>query len=441
MAFCLRCIAMFALILVPAPRAYAEPAEPSSRYVREISGAATAIVFVHGVLGDGKSTWTNAAAYWPDMMKDDPAFDGASIYVYSYPTRLWANLSIDELAENMRLRLGADGVASYKRVIFLSHSMGGLVTRAYLLKNRDMATRTSFAYFYSTPTAGAQIAAIASLISSNPQFSKMKPMNAEDYLGDLLRQWLSAEFKFPSYCAYEKQNTYGLAVVTFQSASALCTRALDPIDADHITIVKPADRRSLSYEAFKAAYRREMAAFFSGDKLLRFEVQDIKQVKETIGISPTMDGRRVYCDSVRLTLLLAHNQQGTTPIRVNSLAVTAAPLELANTSQLQRCVIDPLSARPYGIVESNAFLIALTDQGLTAKYLKSARDISEVSTTNLLRSSDVARAVTLKPGEEPVGFDVLVQSKAKPPMAVVFSVHYDENGARVLSTAPLIIWR
>jgi pimeloyl-ACP methyl ester carboxylesterase len=148
--------------------------------------------------------------------------------------------SIDELAEDMRRTLTAKGVTAHKKLIFLSHSMGGLVTRAYLLKNRDIAARTSFAYFFSTPTSGSQIASIANLFLSSPQIVKMMTMNPEEYLGDLLRQWLAAGFKFPSYCAYEKKPTMGVSlVVTMGSAVQLCTKAVDPIDADHINIVKP----------------------------------------------------------------------------------------------------------------------------------------------------------------------------------------------------------
>lgn len=197
-------------------------------------------------------------------MTSDTTFNGADIFVYSYPTALWASMSIDELAENMRLQLDVNLVSAYRRLIFLTHSMGGLVTRAYLLKNRDVAARTAFAYFFSTPTTGSQIASLATLISRNPQFSKMKPIDAENYLGDLLRQWLAAELRIPSYCAYEKKSTYSLAIVTFQSASALCTKALDPIEADHINIVKPADRNATPYLAFKAAYVRETASWRSG---------------------------------------------------------------------------------------------------------------------------------------------------------------------------------
>jgi hypothetical protein len=229
---------------------------PISRYIRRSSGADTVIVFVHGIMGDGVSMWTSENDnYWPAMLTTDHTFDGADIFVYSYPTGFWATLSIDELGENMREVLTADGVSNYQKIVFLSHSMGGLVTRAYLLKNRKVADHTFFAYFFSTPTTGSETASIAQYLSSNPQFAKMKPLNAEGYLADLQRQWLAAGFSFPSYCAYEKRATKGVSlVVNMDSAVALCTKAADPVDADHIGVVKPTSQNSASYIAFKAAY-------------------------------------------------------------------------------------------------------------------------------------------------------------------------------------------
>jgi triacylglycerol esterase/lipase EstA (alpha/beta hydrolase family) len=170
-------------------------ADPISSHIRKSPGADTVIVFVHGIMGDGVSTWTSESeshSYWPRMLTKDHAFDDVDIYVYSYPTGFWATLSIDELADNMRSTLVVDGVSDYPKIVFLSHSMGGLVTRAYLLKNRKVADRTVFAYFFSTPTNGSDMASIAQYLSSNPQLAKMKPLNVEDYLGDLQRQWLAA---------------------------------------------------------------------------------------------------------------------------------------------------------------------------------------------------------------------------------------------------------
>jgi pimeloyl-ACP methyl ester carboxylesterase len=231
-------------------------ADTISRYIRKSFAADTVIVFVHGIMGDGVSTWTSENdSYWPRMLTEDHAFDGADIFVYSYPTAFWATLSIDELAENMRSVLIADGVSNYQKIVFLSHSMGGLVTRAYLLKNRKVAEHTFFAYFFSTPTTGSQIASIAQYLSSNPQFTKMRSLNAEDYLADLSRQWLAASFSFPSYCAYEKRATKGVSlVVNMGSAIALCTKPVDPIDADHIGIVKPTSQNSASYRVQSRIY-------------------------------------------------------------------------------------------------------------------------------------------------------------------------------------------
>jgi pimeloyl-ACP methyl ester carboxylesterase len=139
----------------------------------------------------------------------------------------------------MRLFFQADGVSSLRDVSFIAHSMGGLAARAYLLKNRDVAQNTRLLFFYSTPTTGSEVASITSLITNNPQLTGMKPMQSADYLGDLQRQWLAASFQIPSFCAYETRPTYGINVVTQASASNLCNRRLDPIDADHISIVKP----------------------------------------------------------------------------------------------------------------------------------------------------------------------------------------------------------
>jgi pimeloyl-ACP methyl ester carboxylesterase/LysM repeat protein len=216
-------------------------------------------VFVHGILGDSVSTWTNKnGAYWPALLGSDPFFTDYDVYVYDYPSSFYeTSFTIDEIAENMRLMFDEDKIRDYNKILFVSHSMGGLATRAYLNKNRDVGTRVSLAYFYSTPTTGSELAAIASLASSNPMFSKMKPMQSSaDYLADLQRQWLSINSDIPSFCAYETQKTYNVKVVTQSSATNLCNQRLDPINADHFTIVKPGGPRDSSYLVLKAAIQK-----------------------------------------------------------------------------------------------------------------------------------------------------------------------------------------
>src|SRR5271166_351202 len=103
-------VAAFAFFIFSVSHAAAAD-EPISKYVRS-TGADTVIVFVHGFMGDGVSTWTNddTNAYWPAMLTHDPTFNGVDIFVYSYDTGFSSPLSIDELADSMRSVLVAEGV-------------------------------------------------------------------------------------------------------------------------------------------------------------------------------------------------------------------------------------------------------------------------------------------------------------------------------------------
>ena len=59
-------------------------------------------------------------AYWPSLLTSNSTFDRADVFVYSYPTSMWAALSIDEIAENMRLQLNANGLSNYPHLVFFS---------------------------------------------------------------------------------------------------------------------------------------------------------------------------------------------------------------------------------------------------------------------------------------------------------------------------------
>jgi outer membrane protein OmpA-like peptidoglycan-associated protein/pimeloyl-ACP methyl ester carboxylesterase len=251
---CLRALVAIALTGLSTLLSAAE-----SHFVRNIEGKTKVIVFVHGVVGDSTSTWTNSStgAYWPDLLVADPAFRNANIYVFQYPTApVGRSLSINELAEAMRRRLEADGVLNQPELIFISHSMGGLVTRAFLVKYRDQASKVKMAYFYATPTEGSPAAALANLASRNPQFRNMYPLQSDNYLADLQRDWLAARLGIRSFCAYEGKTTYGVQIVDQRSASNLCTEPLDPILEDHIEIVKPANANADAYIGFKNAYNK-----------------------------------------------------------------------------------------------------------------------------------------------------------------------------------------
>jgi pimeloyl-ACP methyl ester carboxylesterase len=128
-------------------------------------------------MGDERSTWTSGGQYWPEMLIHDLTFNGQNIYVYRYPSPLLnRTFSIDEIADNMRLVLTTDGVLSNNELTFVSHSMGGVITRAFILKYRNVVPKIRLLYFFATPTTGSPYAVFVGTISRNPQFKQLYPM-------------------------------------------------------------------------------------------------------------------------------------------------------------------------------------------------------------------------------------------------------------------------
>ena len=229
-----------------------------SHYIRR-ENAETAIVFVHGIFGGAVGTWTNTSSknYWPEMLKNDGTFKGSDIYVYSYASPLLGpGLTIDELIENMRLVLNeAEIFQKHKRVIFVCHSMGGIITRGFLKRYSIYAPQVPLIYFFATPTSGSHVTELAKFLSENPQLHGMLPAGADTYVTNLQRDWRAMQFHVNSKCAYETLDTYGIRIVDQMSADALCDGPVDPMATNHIDIVKPKDSSDFPYIAFKQAYQ------------------------------------------------------------------------------------------------------------------------------------------------------------------------------------------
>jgi hypothetical protein len=379
-------------------------------------------------------------------MVEDSTFQDADIFVYEYPSpKIGHSYNINELAEDLRLTISDNVVSDHKRIIFLAHSMGGLIVRQYLLKYRDVVEKVPFIYFFATPTTGSPMATLVSEFSKNPQFGNLRPMKVDEYLKNLQLDWLADPTlrTIPSFCAYETENLLTVKIVEQESATNLCNRQIDPNNANHIEIVKPGTPEAKPYRAFKSAYINSLGVGTQSSSIgLRAEIENAKQAIDILGTPPkTMDGDPVFCDSMKLSLVLAHTGKSKVPILINSIAINSSSL---TSNQLQSgtvCKIDKLSSVPHGIIEKNIFAIKLEDKNILSHYIKDASNAIEVDSNNILASKLAARAISLKEAEEPVGLDIMIHSFAEEPRELTFKINYDQNGEKSITTKPVIIWK
>ncbi|WP_156945001.1 triacylglycerol lipase [Bradyrhizobium sp. Ec3.3] len=276
------------LVVSLAQGARAEGTE-NSRAIRADSKNKAIIVFVHGWTGKAVQTWTNerTGAYWPELLRTDPAFADANIYVLEYPAATPdGGLTINEISELLYGRLFADKVLSHERVIFLAHSLGGLTVRQMLLNHKDLADKVSLLFFFGTPTEGSDLATIGKYLSYDPIVPAVEPIkgSADSYLKNLMISWGAAKFPFQTMCAYEKKVTvkgpFSAIVVSQTSATALCNGSVG-INEAHENLVKPADTRADSYIQFKNVAERLIAD---------------KSNVETVDLSRTVDASNIKCN-------------------------------------------------------------------------------------------------------------------------------------------------
>jgi pimeloyl-ACP methyl ester carboxylesterase len=217
-----------------------------SRWVLQQNPAShVAVVFVHGIFGDTVETWTSPShKRFFDLLDSVPEISKKTdMLAFGFPSAMFASGSFDirEAANRLHLRLGVHGILDYQKIIFVAHSMGGLVVLRELLTHREVLERVPVLVFLATPQEGSDITRIADHISNNPALSQMRPADANDLLKTLSDEWNSIPPTVRPHvrCAYEKLATHGVMIVPWSSATRFCEGSPPAIEADHISIVKP----------------------------------------------------------------------------------------------------------------------------------------------------------------------------------------------------------
>jgi hypothetical protein len=105
------------------------------KWIRRPQAEASAI-FVHGVLSNGESCWRHDNGnYWPELLKNEPEVGSLGLYVFTYETGIFSgSYRLGDIVDALKEHLRLDGVLECNQLIFVCHSMGGIVVRKFMVE-------------------------------------------------------------------------------------------------------------------------------------------------------------------------------------------------------------------------------------------------------------------------------------------------------------------
>lgn len=217
------------------------------------------VIFVHGLGGDGKDTWSASTdSFWPLWIFED--LKTVEVWTLEYPASMFGSangsLVISDQAKQVLDLLASHSIGS-RPLAFVAHSLGGLLVKQLLrtaveLKIRDwkaVASTTKGILFLATPHTGASIASMASkfpLISkATAQIAANDPnlMSLNDWY-----QQNAVDLGFLTH-AYCETKTYKTQLIVDKASAnpGVVGCVTIEFDGDHLEICKPPSRQSPIY--------------------------------------------------------------------------------------------------------------------------------------------------------------------------------------------------
>jgi hypothetical protein len=174
---------------------------------------------------------------------------------------------------------------------------------------------------------------------------------------------------------------------------------------------------------------------------LRLEIEGLNQAIGLLGAQPHVNGFPVYCDTAKLTLVLAHNGDGRHPILINSVSMKVERVPPRADANKSSCAVDTLASKPFGIVLRNTYVMDVSQGNPLGRFIESAKPGAalKVDPDNILEVGNQKYAVTLRPDEEPLGYDVFVEAMTPGLYRIWFTAEYDASGKKVEKTQSFLL--
>ncbi len=258
------------------------------------------LVFVHGIGGHPRTTWTeDSTSYgWLDWLDAECAsFNIYSVEYESAPSE-WLgpeSMPIYDRAINLLELLASHGIGA-RPIVFIGHSLGGLLIKKMLQNAEDLGVpryraifdNTRAVVFMATPHQGS--ARVPSLMILRKVFKVTELAEELEANNTALRDtynWYRAK-SFPTLAFAETLATprYGLIVDRSSSEPGVISAVAVPMTLDHFSISKPKSSSELIYTSVKQFLETTLSiepASIQQTSILR-RISEISNLSELISV-------------------------------------------------------------------------------------------------------------------------------------------------------------
>ena len=231
------------------------------------------VVFVHGLGGDARGTWTDdrTKVFWPDNLGADLPEVGIWSLGYEASPSAWLaqgrTMPLTDRATNALEQLAVRGLGE-RPLVFITHSLGGLVVKWMLRLVSDsnearwkpILEQTRGVVFLGTPHSGADMAswlqALGVILRLTVSVEDLRAHNPQ--LRDL-SQWYrdnAPRNGIATLNYFETRDTHGVRAVNETTADSGLGRPI-PVDTDHLEICRISDPEDMRYLGIKQFIEKE----------------------------------------------------------------------------------------------------------------------------------------------------------------------------------------
>ncbi|KXY26717.1 hypothetical protein NST86_28875 [Bacillus sp. FSL L8-0199] len=231
------------------------------------------VIFIHGFQG-GIETWRyNEKSFFPELLlQDDYVKQHYDIACFSYYSKFirpysmeWLKNILDKIlcseSSITRKNLDIESISdllhtvieiecgSYQRIVFIAHSMGGLVAKTYILKilEDEKINKVDLLISLAVPHQGTGLAGAGKILfGANRQLKDLAPLSS--LVDKTTKKWVRYREHLPRVEYFYGKHDM---VVNENSAIGIETKKTlgSFFDADHTSIAKPDSINSLIYKA------------------------------------------------------------------------------------------------------------------------------------------------------------------------------------------------